>query len=132
MQARGFALTVLADGFSTQQSLWMFGRKAMRRSIWMAVPALLLVAGCASPESRVRSSLVRIGLPYNAADCLAQNVASKLSSQQIKDLSRLSGLSEHRVGEMSVRDFTGMLTRSGNLEMVELFARAGLGCAIIG
>jgi len=62
---------------------------------------------------------------------MADNVASKLSAQQISDLSRLSGLSKRKIGEMSIGEFTGLLARSGNLEMVELFARAAVGCAII-
>lgn len=104
----------------------------MRKIIPVASLILLTLAGCASPESRVRSSLMNFGLPYAAADCLAENVAPRLTSQQIKDLSRLSGVSERRIGDMKVRDFTEMLARSGNLEMVEIFARAGLGCAIMG
>lgn len=104
----------------------------MRKSLPMAGLIFLTVAGCASPESRVRSSLMNFGLPYAAADCLAENAAPRLSSQQIKDLSRLSGLSERRVGDMRVGELTELLARSGNLEMVEIFARAGLGCAIMG
>jgi len=104
----------------------------MRSSVLLAGLALLAVGGCTSPESRVRSSLIRIGLPRDTAECMADNVASKLSSQQIRDLSRLSGLSEHKIGEMTIGEFTGLLTRSGNLEMVAIFARAGVGCAIIG
>jgi hypothetical protein len=104
----------------------------MRKTLPLTGLILLTVAGCASPESRVRSSLLNFGLPYSAADCLAENVAPRLSSGQIKDLSRLSGLSERRIGDMRVGDFTEMLARSGNLEMVEIFARAGLGCAIMG
>lgn len=104
----------------------------MRKSLPLAGLILLMVAGCASPESRVRSSLMNFGVPRGTAECLAEHAAPRLSSQQIKDLSRLSGLSERRIGDMSVGDLTGMLSRSGNLEMVEIFARAGLSCAIMG
>lgn len=104
----------------------------MRNQLLAAALISLAVAGCASPESRVRSSLMNLGLPYAAADCLAENAAPRLSSRQIKDLSRLSGVSERRIGDMTVGDLGELLTRSGNLEMVEIFARAGLGCAIIG
>lgn len=104
----------------------------MRSSIVLAGLALFTVAGCASPESRVRASLINIGFPSDTASCMADNVASRLTSQQIRDLSRLSGLSERRIERMTIGDFTELLTRSGNLDMVAIFARAGVGCAIIG
>jgi hypothetical protein len=103
----------------------------MRLSILVAGLSLLTLSACATPESRIRSSLIRIGLPQDTAECMADNTASKLSSEQIRTLSRVSGISEHKVGEMTIGEFTRLLTQSGNVEMVAIFARAGVGCAII-
>lgn len=104
----------------------------MRLPILVAGLCLLTLGACSTPESRVRSSLINIGLPEGAATCMADNVASRLSSQQIRTLSRMSGMSESRLGDMTIGEFTRLLARSDNAEMVALFARAGVGCAVMG
>ena len=104
----------------------------MRVSILVAGLCSLTLSACSTPESRVRSSLINIGLPESAATCMADNVASRLSSQQIRTLSRMSGMSERRVGNMTIGEFTRLLAHSDNAEMVGLFARAGVGCAFMG
>lgn len=104
----------------------------MRLSILAVGLCVVTLGACSTPESRVRSSLINIGLPTNTASCMADNVASRLSSQQINTLSRMSGISERRIGGMSISEFTQMLSRSDNAEMVGLFARAGVGCAFMG
>lgn len=92
----------------------------------------LALSACSTPESRVRSSLVNIGLPEPTARCMADNVASRLSSQQINTLARMAGMSERRLGNMTVAEFTRLLARSDNAEMLGIFARAGVGCAVMG
>lgn len=104
----------------------------MRLSVLAAGLGLLALAGCSTPESRVRSSLMNMGMPETAATCMADNVASRLSPEQIRTLSRMSGMSERGIGKMTIAEFTQLLVRSGNAEMVGLFARAGAGCAIMG
>lgn len=104
----------------------------MRLSILAAGLSLLTLSACATPESRIRSSLIEIGLPRDTAACMADNVASKLSLQQIRTLSRLSGMSERKIGAMTVGEFSRLLTRSGNAEMVAIFTRSGVGCAVMG
>ena len=92
---------------------------------------LVLSACAATPEGRIKSSLINIGLSHHTASCMASNVASKLTVRQIETLSRLSGLNKRKIGEMTIGEFTHLLTRSGNAEMVAIFARAGVGCAIL-
>lgn len=104
----------------------------MRLSILAAGMCVLVLGACSTPESRVRSSLINIGLPEASATCMADNVASRLSTQQIQTLSRMSGMSERRIGDMAIGEFTRMLARSDNAEMVAIFARAGVGCAVMG
>jgi hypothetical protein len=104
----------------------------MRLSILAAGLGVLALGACSTPESRVRSSLINIGLPETTATCMADNVASKLSSQQIRTLSRMSGMSERKIGDMNIGEFTRLLARSDNAEMVAIFARAGVGCVVMG
>jgi hypothetical protein len=104
----------------------------MRLPILAAGLGLLALGACSTPESRVRSSLINIGLPEATATCMAGNVASRLSSEQIQTLSRMSGMSERRIGGMAMGEFTRMLVRSDNAEMAAVLARAGVGCAVMG
>jgi hypothetical protein len=136
-RARDFGESVVASiagsGCSSNCSgRGSFGRFVMRLHILVAGFALLALSACATtPESRIRSSLINLGLSQHTASCMAANVSSKLTKGQIETLSRLSGLNKRKIGEMTIGEFTHLLTRSGNAEMVAIFARAGIGCAIL-
>lgn len=103
----------------------------MRLPILVAGLCVLALGACSTPESRVRSSLIKIGLPAGAATCMADNVASRLTSRQIRALSRMSGVSERGIGRMTIGEFTRLVARSENAEMAAMFARAGVGCAVM-
>lgn len=104
----------------------------MRLSILVAGLSSLALGACSTPESRVRSSLIGIGLPEHTATCMADNVASRLSSDQIRSLSRMSGISERGIGRMTIGEFTRLVSQSDNAEMVPILARASVGCAVLG
>lgn len=104
----------------------------MRLSIMVAGLSVLALGACSTPESRVRSSLMGIGLPERTATCMADNVASRLSSDQIRSLSRMSGISERGIGHMTIGEFTRLVSRSDNADMLPLLTRASVGCAVMG
>ena len=76
--------------------------------------ALALLAGCATPEARLRAGLVNGGLPESLAGCMAGRMVDRLSLMQLRrigDLPRASSAVSieeflHRV--RSLRD-TGIL-----------------------
>ena len=56
-----------------------------------AITAALLLAGCASvTEQRVESSLSDAGVPPQMASCMAGEWVDRLSTEQIKDVSRFA------------------------------------------
>ncbi|MHA6718521.1 hypothetical protein ACX40Y_03620 [Sphingomonas sp. RS6] len=62
---------------------------------------LLVLGGCAGPESRLRDGLERAGLSRPMAACMAERMADRLSLAQlmrIADLPRASGAGS--VGEL--------------------------------
>ena len=83
-----------------------------------ALLAALLVGGCASPETRLRTGLVDAGLPDPLAACMAGRMADRLSITQLRRIGdlprarRSGGLDEflHRVralGDTEILAVTG-------------------------
>ena len=91
---------------------------------------LLALAACATPETRVRTSLVEAGLPPPVAKCMAQRMVDRLSLVQLNRLSSLSRIKSHRIGDMTVAQFLYEARALGDPRVVEVLTTAGLGCAI--
>ena len=91
---------------------------------------LLALAACATPETRVRTSLIQAGLPTPIATCMAQRMVDRLSLGQLQKLSRLSGISRDRIGQLTVGQFVRKLGALGDPKIVEVVTTAGIGCAI--
>ncbi len=104
----------------------------MKRQFLPSILSLLALAACATPESRIRTNLIDLGFERQQAACMADQVADRLSGSQIKTLARLAGMTEKRMGDMTIRDLSRLLANDGNAELITIFARAGLGCAIMG
>lgn len=99
------------------------------RLILAAFP-LLALAACATPESRVRTALIDAGLPRPVASCMAQRMVDRLSLAQLQRLSRLSGLGEQQIGQLTVREFLRRTAALGDPQILTVVTTAGLGCAI--
>ena len=67
---------------------------------------LLSLAACATPENRIRTSLIDIGFERNQATCMADQVADRLTGSQLKSLAKLAGLTERRMGDMTIGEFS--------------------------
>ena len=74
------------------------------RSLLIILP-LLVVTACATPESRVRSALLDAGLSKPVSTCMAQRMVDRLSLGQLQKLSRLSGLRNRRIGDLTIGEF---------------------------
>ncbi len=99
------------------------------RLILAAMP-LLALSACATPETRVRTALVDAGLPRPIASCMAQRMVDRLSLGQLQRLSRLSGLREQQIGQLTVREFLRRTAALGDPKILSVVTTAGLGCAI--
>ncbi len=88
---------------------------------------LLLLSGCATPESRVRSGLVEAGVPRPVASCMAERMVDRLSLLQLRRIGRLSDLREANARQMSVEQ---LLRRSRALQDPEIWAVVSTSAAI--
>ncbi|UVO54652.1 hypothetical protein [Sphingomonas sp. SUN039] len=96
----------------------------------LIVAPILALAACATPETRVRTALIDAGLSRPIASCMAQRMVDRLSLGQLQKLSRLSGLKESRIGQLTVREFLKQTSALGDPEILGVVTTAGLGCAI--
>jgi hypothetical protein len=100
-----------------------------------AFPLLLLlfaIAGCASPESRLRSGLIEAGLSSKQSTCMARDMEGKLSLGQLVRISSLGKLKENQVKDMSFKQFLHNVRALQDPEIVSIASSAALGCAILG
>ena len=98
--------------------------------ILLAALPLLALAACATPETRVRTSLIDAGVPKPIATCMAQRMVDRLSLGQLQKLSRLSGVTRERLGTLTVAELLRRTRALGDPEILGVVTTAGLGCAI--
>jgi len=99
----------------------------------LAFTILLGLASCASTyEARIETRLVDIGLSHSKARCMAQRLVDRLSESQLRSLGRLAGLENHDIGTMTIAELLHRIKALGDTEILEVVARAGLGCTIRG
>lgn len=105
----------------------------IRRISLAAVAASLALGGCATTyESQIRSSLMNAGLSRSVAGCMADRMADRLSSHQLRSLTRLSGMGGRRVGDMTVAEFLRRAATLVDPQVYSVVTRASIGCSIAG
>jgi hypothetical protein len=99
----------------------------------IAVAALsLTLAGCATPETRIRNSLVKAGLPKPVAGCMAGRMVDRLSLMQLNKLRGLSKLQDKKVRELSIEEFVKRTKALQDPEILGVVTSSGVICAISG
>ncbi len=90
----------------------------------MAV-AILLVAGCAVPEARLRTGLINAGLSPPLAGCMAERMVDRLSLAQLR---RIGDLPQARESQ-SVDQFLRRVRALRDPEILTISAAAATLCA---
>lgn len=63
------------------------------------------LAGCATPETRLRTGLVQAGLSQPIAACMADRMVDRLSLLQLRRLGSLASLKDKRANYLSLSQF---------------------------
>ena len=92
----------------------------------LVFPLLLTLAGCASPETRLRTGLMNAGLSEPLAACMAERMADRLSLMQLRRLGDLPRARE--AGGLD--EFLHRVRALGDREILAVIASAGAGCAV--
>jgi hypothetical protein len=97
----------------------------MRNAIILAPLAFALLAGCAVPEARLRSGLIRAGLPKPLSACMAERMVDRLS---LKQLMRIADL-PYAGGSESVDLFLHRVRALGDAEILGVTSSSAALCA---
>ena len=117
---------------------WFFAARRnfpMTRPWILPIAATLALSACATPETRITQTLLDYGFDRKTASCVGEELDDRLSSRQLRTLAGLA--SEFRrdgreVRNMTIRELTDRVRRTGDPELFAVLTRAGIGCAVLG
>lgn len=90
----------------------------------------LLLSGCATTKQmQVQSALTKAGVPVPMAECMAEPLASDLTTTQLRGLGKVAKAAKQ---ELSAQQALDLLRRDVDPETVGVVVRAGLGCLLRG
>jgi hypothetical protein len=97
----------------------------MLARLLISLGAAALVSGCAVPEARLRSGLIRAGLPAPLSACMAERMVDRLS---LKQLMRIGDLPKAR-GAESLDQFLHRVRALGDPEILGVASSSAALCA---
>jgi type IV pilus biogenesis protein CpaD/CtpE len=100
----------------------------------LVLPVLMatLLAGCATPETRIRTALVDAGLSKPVAGCMADRMVDRLSLGQLNKLRGLSKFQDKKAKKLSVEEFVKRTKALQDPEILSVVTSSGVICAIGG
>ena len=100
----------------------------------LALPVVLgvMLAGCATPETRIRNALVEAGLSKPIAGCMAGRMVDRLSLGQLNKLRGLGKLQAKKAQKSSIEEFVKRSKALQDPEIVSVVTSSGLICAVGG
>jgi hypothetical protein len=94
--------------------------------------ACLALAGCATPESRVRTALINVGLNKPVANCMAGRMVERLSLWQLNKLRGLQKLRDKKVRELTIEEFVKRSRALQDPEILAVISSSAVVCALDG
>ena len=104
--------------------------KRVRRSLAILLMSGLALAGCATPETRLRNGLRSAGLSEPMAACMADRMNDRLSLVQLRRLSALGSLKGKKVADMSVDQFLHKVRALKDAEILAVSTSSAAVCAL--
>ena len=98
-----------------------------------AAPLLLLalaLAGCATPEARLRTGLQDAGLSKAMAACMAERMVDRLSLVQLRRLSALGSLKDKHIADLTLDQFFRKIRALKDPEILTVSTSSAAICAL--
>lgn len=96
----------------------------------LGVTALSALAGCATPETRVRNGLMSAGLSAPISACMADRMVDRLSLVQLNKLNGLGKLKKQKPGDVTFNEFVKRTRSLQDAEIVGVVTSSGVVCAV--
>ena len=101
----------------------------MKRIALVSLAALALSA-CATPETRIRTTLIDAGLSQPIAACMADRMVDRLSLVQLNKLNGLKKLRGQDMRKVTVEEFLRRTRALQDPEILGVATSSGLICAV--
>mgnify|MGYP001244597381 FL=1 len=101
----------------------------MKATLLVPVAALAL-AGCATPETRIRTALTDAGLSKPIAGCMADRMVDRLSLFQLNKLNGLKKLQDKKASQITIEEFVKRTKALQDPEILGVVSSSGVICAI--
>ena len=105
-------------------------RNAGAMPLAVGLAMTLMLAGCATPETRVRNGLMQAGVPRALSACMAERMVDRLSLLQLRRLGRLGDLSERDARTTSLDQYVRSSRALGDPEIIAVVSSSAAICAL--
>ncbi|KTE21271.1 hypothetical protein ATE67_08195 [Sphingopyxis sp. H050] len=102
----------------------------MRIAALPLIAAALMLAGCATPEARLRTGLNNAGLSKAMSACMAERMVDRLSLLQLRRLSALGSLKDKRVTDLTLDQFFHKVRALKDPEILTVSTSSAALCAL--
>lgn len=90
---------------------------------------VMLLAACATPETRLRTGLMRAGLPQPVSACMADRMVDRLSLLQLRRLAALGSLGDKPLRELTPEQFLRKVRALKDAEILAVATSSAVVCA---
>ena len=101
----------------------------MKKLALLPAIAMLALAGCATPEARLRTGLNNAGLSAPMSACMAERMVDRLSLLQLRRLSSLGSLKDKRMSDLSLDQFLYRVRALRDAEILAVTTSSAALCA---
>lgn len=102
----------------------------MKKLALVPMVAALTLAGCATPETRLRNGLNNAGLSEAMSACMAERMVDRLSLLQLRRLSALGSLKDRKIADMSLDQFMRKVRALKDAEILAVSTSSAAICAL--
>lgn len=100
----------------------------MKRAL-VSAALLIALAGCATPETRLRTGLVDAGLSQRVAGCMADRMVDRLSLLQLRRIGSLASLKGKNASDLSLNQFLFKVRALKDTEILAVTTSSAAVCA---
>ncbi|KGB58358.1 hypothetical protein OVY29_19490 [Sphingopyxis sp. SE2] len=102
----------------------------MKRVLLPVLALALLLAGCATPETRLRTGLQNAGLSKAMSACMAERMVDRLSLLQLRRLASLGSLKDKHVSDLTLDQFFRKVRALKDPEILTVSTSSAAVCAL--